>query len=90
VATNAVVQLDEAGAGLGPPGSTGCHRFRASPREIEILLLIADGRPDKWIARQLGISPHTVRSHLDRLFMKNNVHTRGAAIAAWYAKRAED
>jgi DNA-binding CsgD family transcriptional regulator len=64
------------------------HRyFRASPREIEILQLIAEGRSDCWIAHKLGISLHTVRSHLDRLFHRNGVHTRGAAIAAWYESR---
>jgi len=45
-------------------------------REIEILKLIADGKPNKGIARELGISPFTVRDHLTSIFKKAGVSTR--------------
>ncbi len=35
-----------------------------TPRELDVVLLIALGLPDKEIAYQLGISPLTVRNHL--------------------------
>jgi DNA-binding CsgD family transcriptional regulator len=41
-----------------------------SPREQEIIRLVADGCPDKAIARTLGISPWTVNTHLRRIFTK--------------------
>lgn len=37
---------------------------RMSPRQREVATLVASGLADKQIARQLGISIHTVRWHL--------------------------
>lgn len=45
-------------------------------REIEILKLLTGGKPNKSIARELGISPFTVRDHLTSLFKKTGVSTR--------------
>lgn len=56
-----------------PPGLTA--------REIEVLHLLRDGLTNKEIARQLLISQGTVRTHLENIFAKLNVHTRAAAIA---------
>ena len=38
-----------------------------TPREREVLELVAEGASDKTIARELGLSLHTVHSHLDRI-----------------------
>ena len=46
------------------------------PREREILGLIRDGLTDAEIARRLGISVHTVRSHLRDAKERNNVYRR--------------
>ena len=51
-------------------------------RELEISHLIADGKCDKEIARQLGISTYTVREHLRRIFSKLNV-CRRSAVVSW-------
>jgi DNA-binding CsgD family transcriptional regulator len=57
--------------------------FRYTVRERQILYLMAADRSDKQIALQLGISSHTLRSHVDRLFRRHRLHSRAAAVAAW-------
>jgi DNA-binding CsgD family transcriptional regulator len=52
-----------------------------TPREVEILALVAEGRTNAEVARILWISPHTVRKHLENTFEKLSVHTRAAAVA---------
>jgi DNA-binding CsgD family transcriptional regulator len=52
-----------------------------TPREREVVSLVADGRTNAEIARQLWISPGTVRRHLENVFAKLEVHTRTAAVA---------
>jgi DNA-binding CsgD family transcriptional regulator len=53
-----------------------------TPRERDILRLVAAGLTDKQIATQLFISAHTVNSHLRSIYRKLNVNTRTAAIHA--------
>lgn len=52
-----------------------------TPRELEILNAIAEGLTNKVIARQLEISLHTVKFHIESIFRKLGVNTRTAAIA---------
>jgi DNA-binding NarL/FixJ family response regulator len=52
-----------------------------SPRECEVLEHLARGSANKVIARQLGISPNTVKTHLARLFEKLEASNRTEAIA---------
>jgi DNA-binding NarL/FixJ family response regulator len=58
-----------------------------SRRELQVALLVADGRCDKEIARQLAISIYTVREHLRRIFAKLNVCRRTAIIARVLKRR---
>jgi DNA-binding CsgD family transcriptional regulator len=51
-----------------------------SHREIQILELIAEGNINKQIARELGLSPATVRNHVSRLMQKLDVNDRTAAV----------
>jgi two-component system, NarL family, nitrate/nitrite response regulator NarL len=53
-----------------------------SPRERQILELIAAGELAPEIARHLGLSPATVRTHLQHLYEKLGVSDRAAAVAA--------
>lgn len=55
-----------------PDGLTG--------REAEILRLIARGNANPDIAAQLYLSPHTVKSHINRIFAKTGSSDRAAAV----------
>jgi DNA-binding CsgD family transcriptional regulator len=50
-------------------------------RELQIAYSVADGKCDKVIAYDLGISEYTVREHLRRIFHKLNVSKRAALVA---------
>lgn len=52
-----------------------------SPREIEILQRVAYGATTKEVADQLGISFHTVKTHLERIFEKLGANDRAQAVA---------
>lgn len=52
-----------------------------TPREIEVLSALADGLSNKAVARRLGISPHTVKFHIESLFRKLGAATRAEAVA---------
>lgn len=66
---------------------TVARRFHFSPTQNAIMGLVARGLTDKQIAIELGVSEHTVRSHLDRLFKSQGVHSRSAALMNWVASR---
>jgi len=52
-----------------------------SPREHEIVRMVAEGHPNKVIAGVLNISPWTVCTHLRRIFAKLGVNSRAALVA---------
>jgi DNA-binding NarL/FixJ family response regulator len=54
---------------------------RLTPRESQILELVAEGRTNGEIAERLWVSPLTVRRHLENVYAKLGVHTRTAAAA---------
>ena len=51
-----------------------------SARERSIVLLMGHGLSNKRIARQLDITPETVKSHAKRIFLKLTVQTRAQAV----------
>jgi DNA-binding NarL/FixJ family response regulator len=51
-----------------------------SPREREVLLMIAGGATNKEIAERLFLSPHTVKDHTSALYRKLGVRNRAEAI----------
>jgi len=53
---------------------------RLSEREIELLRLVAEGHPNKQIARDLSISEETVKAHLKSIFGKLDVADRTHAV----------
>ncbi|MBL9200236.1 MAG: helix-turn-helix transcriptional regulator [Opitutaceae bacterium] len=54
-------------------------RYGLTPREAEALIWVAQGKTNPEVAGILGISAHTVRTHLERIFAKLGVETRHAA-----------
>ncbi len=52
-----------------------------SKRETEILQKVAYGATTKVVAQELGISPHTVKTHLERIFEKLGANDRAQAVA---------
>ncbi len=60
-----------------------------SPRQREIMLLLATGLSDKEIAARLQVSPHTVRTHLQRLYAQHGLRNRAEAAATWTRGGAE-
>jgi DNA-binding NarL/FixJ family response regulator len=57
---------------------------KLSPRELEVLRLMATGQSNKEIAKVLGLSPDTVKDHLENLYRKLEASDRVTA-----AKRAQ-
>jgi ATP/maltotriose-dependent transcriptional regulator MalT len=51
-----------------------------SPRELMVLEVLAAGQSNKEIARSLGVSPNTIKTHVARLFEKLGAQRRTEAI----------
>jgi len=47
-----------------------------TPREEQVVALVADGLSNRGVARELGLSEHTVKKYLFRIFDKLGVSTR--------------
>jgi response regulator RpfG family c-di-GMP phosphodiesterase len=54
-------------------------KVRLSPREVDVLRLISRGASNKDAAKELTLSPSTVRTHVESLFRKLECSTRAAA-----------
>jgi len=59
------------------------RRCTLTEREDQVLALIATGHTNDQAARKLGISPRTIRKHLEGVFTKADVPSRAAAVAWW-------
>ena len=59
------------------------HRLRLSPRQSQVLALIASGLSDKEVASRLGLAHRTVRTHVDRMLREHGLRSRTEAVAAW-------
>jgi DNA-binding NarL/FixJ family response regulator len=57
---------------------------KLTPREGEVLELLAEGRRQKEIAHELSISPKTVGTHVQNLLSKFDVHSRAELVARAY------
>jgi DNA-binding CsgD family transcriptional regulator len=58
----------------------GAPHEALTPREHDVLALLAEGAGNRAIAERLGISDHTVKFHLSAIFGKLGVSTRTAAV----------
>jgi HD-GYP domain-containing protein (c-di-GMP phosphodiesterase class II)/DNA-binding CsgD family transcriptional regulator len=68
--------------GPGGPGGPGARAVRPgglSPREAQVLSLLARGRSTRQIAAELGITPKTAGHHISHIYAKLDVSTRATA-----------
>ena len=74
--------LTPAPARAGPfaPNQAAIRSLGLSAREVEVLATMAAGDSNKEIARRLGISPNTVKTHVARVCDKLGVQRRGQAV----------
>ncbi len=70
---------------LSQSGTDGPSGPKLTPREKEILKLVAEGYTNREIADRLVVSPSTVHSHRTNLMQKLNLHTRHELVQ--YARR---
>lgn len=85
---DAALRAVAAGLVVRAPGTTLAAGFRPAdnsppltPREVEVLTLVGQGLTNKAIARRLAISVHTVKFHLEALFLKLEAVSRAEAVA---------
>lgn len=65
---------------VAPPPPAAPHRL--SPREVEVLKLLAEGHVCKTAAAELGLSLDTVRFHIRNIYEKLHVHSKSEAVLA--------
>ncbi|HZN54480.1 MAG TPA: response regulator transcription factor [Candidatus Polarisedimenticolaceae bacterium] len=65
---------------IAPPPPASPHRL--SPREIDVLRLLADGHVYKTAAAALDLSLDTVRFHVRNIYEKLHVHSKSEAVLA--------
>jgi DNA-binding NarL/FixJ family response regulator len=63
-------------ADLEPAPASGPAGTRFTPREMQIALLVCQGRLNKQIAAQLALSEYTVATYIKQIYLKCNVHRR--------------
>ena len=77
--------MDEAQPARGRGARDRRGAVDLSPREREVLTLLASGLPNKLIASRLGISEKTVKAHLTNVF--NQIGVTDRTQAALWAQR---
>ena len=66
------------------PAASGEADSELTPREAEVLVLIAAGQTNREIARSLFVSEATVKTHVNRIFMKTGSRDRAQAMRYAY------
>ncbi|MBX3621013.1 MAG: response regulator transcription factor [Rhizobacter sp.] len=72
-AASLATPLDEVGEG---------DTLGLSPRQLDVLKLLIEGKPNKLICRELELSESTVKTHLAAIFRKLNASSRTQAVVA--------
>ncbi len=67
-------RLQQAAVRAGPRSGRTAGGPRLTPRQLEVLQLIAEGAPNKEIAAELGISIKTVEKHREQLMARLDIH----------------
>ncbi|MGI8959656.1 MAG: response regulator transcription factor [Bryobacteraceae bacterium] len=81
-----VLTADQALAAVRRPGieasSFAVKQEKLTPRELEVLRMLADGLPNKAIAAALRVSDHTIKFHVSQILAKLNATSRTEAVTA--------
>lgn len=78
--------FEPAAAGASLPSRLLQER-QLSDRQTDVLHLLLRGQSEKEVARELGVSTHTVHTHVKRLYSEFNVSSRGELLALFIDKR---
>lgn len=81
-ATEAFARSGNGGGGSGSGQTLEHLRNVLTERQVEVLQLLSQGKPNKLIGRSLGISEGTVKIHLAAIFRALNVRNRTEAVVA--------
>ncbi|NYT83532.1 response regulator transcription factor [Alcaligenaceae bacterium] len=65
-----------------------CEMLGLTPRQYEVLVLLARGYPMKTVGRYLNISVATAKAHTETLYQRLDVHNRNAAVYAAVSRGA--
>jgi DNA-binding NarL/FixJ family response regulator len=65
---------------ISDPTGIRAPKEALTAREQSIVKFIADGQSNKQIARTLGVTPETVKTHMKRIFIKLSAETRAQAV----------
>jgi DNA-binding CsgD family transcriptional regulator len=76
-----ITGADEASDLILSASDAGEHGFELTPRERDVIALLAEGLSNKAIGQRLGISPDTVKFHVGRLIDKLDATGRTDAVA---------
>jgi LuxR family maltose regulon positive regulatory protein len=74
--------------GSAPETDASTGNDRLTEREVDVVSRIALGKSNKVIARELDLSPHTVKRHVARILVKLDVTSRARA-GHWYLEQSD-
>lgn len=73
---------------INSDASAECQLLGLTPRQYEVLVLLARGYPMKTVGRCLNISVATAKAHTETLYQRLDVHNRNAAVYAAVSRGA--
>lgn len=76
------LQVSSAGPAAASHAVPTSERLGISPRQVDVLRLLIEGKSNKVICRELGISESTVKTHLATIFRKLDATSRTQAVIA--------
>lgn len=85
-ADRAATELRATGETIGPRDPTAAERL--TPQELQIALLVADGKTNKEVGAALFLSPKTVEYHLAHVYRKLGLHSRRELILIFASRGA--